>query len=421
MGALSEAQRQWLQSLGNFVASRTAKVPSPRDAAEQRAAGQGSRSDAPAAPDDAPLPATTFDRSKSAVGDDDGRLSADVEYARLPSALREKLSQQFWAGLETQQRRTLVETYRRLKRYGVWDYIKRVNGEKEHPEKHVKVFGFEFETDGNSGGLTYEASDAEALVKKLKASGHFGQDGSFMGLMHPGQKSNREWADVPEDPRGVHISTGARNKVDAHIDRQAPVGKPVDGKTTVDPRQAYKHGTKELIPEAVRKKLGGLPIKPTGSIEANKKGWHGGEAKVGVEVELRGPVAKKKPNLRGPRNSADPAPEEIQARIATRVSHTNARFPISVGTRPDEVPENAAFATVLAATVMEAARGGKTSVQLDMAYYQDKQADQPAALKVVGEIGVIVRSELGALAGDVKGLKMTFGSKSQSGIVSLVS
>ena len=123
---------------------------------------------------------------------------------------------------------------------------------------------------------------------------------------------------------------------------------------------------------------------------------------------------------RGSKNDADPAPEEIQARIAKRVAHTNGRFPISVGTRPDEVPENAAFATVLAATVMEAARGGKTSVQLDMPYYQDKQADQPAALKVIGEIGVIVRSELGALAGDVKGLKMTFGSKSQSGIVSLM-
>ncbi|MEO8080281.1 MAG: hypothetical protein ABI641_07115 [Caldimonas sp.] len=303
----------------------------------------------------------------------------------------------------------------------MWDYIKRVTGEKEHPEKHVKVFGFEFETDGNSGGLTYEASDAEALVKKLKSSGHFGQDGAFMGLMHRGQKSNREWADTPGDPSGVHISTGRGGKVDAHIDKQAPVGKPVDGKTTVDPRQAYKHGTQELIPEALRKKLGGLPIKLTGSIEENKKGWHGAEAKVGLEVELRGPVKKDKPNLRGPRNAADPAPEEIQTRIATRVSRTNARFPISVGTRPDEVPENAAFATVLAATVMEAARGGKTSVQLDMAYYRDKQADQPAALKVIGEIGVIVRSELGALAGDVKALKMTFGSRSQSGFVSLVS
>jgi hypothetical protein len=420
MGTISDAQRQWLQSLGNIVAPRTAKVPSPRDAAEQHVARQGSPSNAPAATGAAGSPATTFDRSKSAVGDDDGRLSADVEYAKLPSALREKLSQQFWAGLETQQRRTLVETYSRLKRYGVWDYIKRVTGEKEHPEKHVKLFGFEFETDGNSGGLTYEASDAEALVKKLKASGHFGEDGAFMGLMHPGQKSNREWANDPDDPRGAHVSTGKGNQVDAHIDKQAPVGKPVDGKTTVDPRQAYKHGTQELIPEAMRKKLGGVPIKPTGSIEPNKDGWHGGEAKIGVEIELRGPVKKKKPNLRGAQNAADPAPEEIQARIAKRVAHTNARFPISVGTRPDEVPENAAFATVLAATVMEAARGGKTSVQLDMPYYQDKQADQPAALKVIGEIGVIVRSELGALAGDVKGLKMTFGSRSQSGMVSLL-
>jgi len=250
MGTITDAQRQWLQSLGNFVSPRAAKVPSPRDAAEQHVARAGSPSG-----DAAPSLATTFDRSKPAVGDDDGRLSAEVEYAKLPSALREKLSQTFWAGLETQQRRTLVETYTRLKRYGVWDYIKRVTGEKEHPEKHVKLFGFEFETDGNSGGLTYEASDAEALVKKLKASGHFGEDGAFMGLMHPGQKSNREWANAPDDPRGAHISTGKGNQVDAHIDKQAPVGKPVDGKTTVDPRQAYKHGTQELIPEAMRKKF----------------------------------------------------------------------------------------------------------------------------------------------------------------------
>ena len=121
MGTITDAQRQWLQSLGNFVSPRAAKVPSPRDAAEQHAARQGAQADASATPDAARSPATTFDRSKSAVGDDDGRLSADVEYAKLPSALREKLSQTFWAGLETQQRRTLVETYTRLKRYGVWE------------------------------------------------------------------------------------------------------------------------------------------------------------------------------------------------------------------------------------------------------------------------------------------------------------
>ena len=69
---------------------------------------------------------------------------------------------------------------------------------------------------------------------------------------------------------------------------------------------------------------------------------------------------------------------------------------------------------------MEAARGAKTSVQLDMAYYQDHPTDQPAALKVIGEIGVVVRSELGVLAGDVKGLKMTFGAGSKAGFVSLL-
>jgi hypothetical protein len=40
-----------------------------------------------------------------------------------------------------------------LKQYGVWDYIKRVTGEKDIPSV-TKLFGFEFETDGNSGGLT---------------------------------------------------------------------------------------------------------------------------------------------------------------------------------------------------------------------------------------------------------------------------
>ena len=419
MGTLSDAQQQWIRDLGHLVGSPSSQVPSPREAAEQHAARQGSPSDAPVATNDAPLTGATFERSKSAVGDDDGRLSDDVEYSKLPSALRDKLSQDFWAGLETRQRRTLVETYSRLKHYGVWDAITRITGEKEHPEKHVKLFGFEFETDGNSGGLTFEALDAEALIKKLKATGHFGEDGTIMGLMHKGQTSNREWAGDPDDPRGVHISTGAGNTVDAHIDKQAPVGKPADGKTTVDPHQAYKHGTQELAPEIVRKVVGGVPIKPTISIEENKDGWHGGEGKIGMEVELRGPVEKEKPNLRGPR-TPDPAPEEIQARIAKRVAHTSAQFPVSVGTRPDEVPENTAFATALAAAVMEAARGAKTSVQLDMAYYQDHPTDQPAALKVIGEIGVVVRSELGVLAGDVKGLKMTFGAGSKAGFVSLL-
>jgi hypothetical protein len=413
---------------GDFVSEQAAKlvsktkIPSAKEAAEKYQAKQKPK---PPATEDDSMPATKFERSKSAVDEDDGSLRADVEYKKLPSALQAKLSHQFWHGLKMTQRGTLVETYRRLKQDGVWDYINRVTGEKEHPEKHVKLFGFEFETDGNSGGITYEATDALGLMKKLRATGHYGEDGKLMGFMHRGQSSYREQSQDPDDPRGAHVSIGPRKRIDAHIDKHPPVGQPVDGKTRIDPAKAYEHGTKELIPEFVRKGVKfvtgrGIPLKPAASIKENREGWHGGEFKIGVEIELRGPVKKEKPKLRGSPTSADPVDQEVQERIAKRVERTKNIFPISVGTRPAEVPENKAFATILAAEIVEAARSQKTSVQLNMAYYLDKQVDQPAALKVIHEIGLIVRSELGEQAGKVKLLKMTFGSMSQKGNISLV-
>ena len=407
---------------GDFVSRQAAKlvsqtkIPSAAEVAERYEAKQKPK---PAAAEDDSYPATKFERSKSAVDEEDGRLSAGVEYEKLPSGLNGKLSQQFWGGLGTQQRRTLIETYRRLKQYGVWDYIKAVTGEKEHPERHVKLFGFEFETDGNSGGLTYEATDADGLIKKLKATGHFGEDGKIMGLMHSGQRSNREWSNDPDDPRGAHVSTGRRdNKIDAHIDKESPVGQPSDGKTRVDPSKAWKHGTKELGPEFTRKLARGVPVKPKVSIEENKDGWHGGELKVGVEIELRGPVKKEKDKLSPKPVAPNPADQDVQERIAKRVERTKNIFPIPVGTIPDNVPENKAFATVLAAEMLEAGRNKKTSVQLKMPFYENKQGDQPAALEVIREIGVIVRSELGPQAEKVRLLEVTFGKK-QVGRVSL--
>ena len=53
-----------------------------------------------------------------------------------------------------------------------------------------------------------------------------------------------------------------------------------------------------------------------------------------------------------------------------------------------------------------------------MPYYDGKQGDQPAALEVIREIGVIVRSELGPQAEKVRVLEVTFGKK-QVGRVSL--
>ena len=408
----------------DFVSRQVAKlvsqprIPSAAEVAERYEAKQKPKPK-PAAAEDASFPATKFERSKSAVDEDDGRLSAGVEYEKLPSGLKGKLSQDFWGGLGTTQRQTLIETYRRLKQYGAWDYIKRVTGEKEHPERHVKLFGFEFETDGNSGGLTYEATDADGLIKKLKATGHFGEDGKFMGLMHPGQRSNREWSNDPDDPRGMHVSTGPGNKVDAHIDKQSPVGKPKDGKTTVDPGKAWKHGLKELVPEPVRKLARGVPVKPKASIEENRDGWHGGELKVGVEIELRGPVTKEKKKLSQKPVAPNPAPQDAQERIAKRVERTKNYFPISVGTRPAEGPEPKEVATVMAAKLLDAAQDGKSSIQMDVPYYLDNKEDQPAALNMMREIGQIVRSELGPQAGKVKLLKVTFGPKTPVRAVSI--
>ena len=72
-------------------------------------------------------PSTTFDRSKSAVGEA-GRLSGKVEYDKLDDDLKSKMNQQVWHNMDENQRNTTVETYRRLKAYGVWDEVKSVEG-----------------------------------------------------------------------------------------------------------------------------------------------------------------------------------------------------------------------------------------------------------------------------------------------------
>jgi hypothetical protein len=83
---------------GDFVSRQAAKlvsqtkIPSPAAAAKKYEEKQEEK---PAVAEDDSLPATKFERSKSAVDEDDGRLSADVEYKKLPPALQAKLSQQF--------------------------------------------------------------------------------------------------------------------------------------------------------------------------------------------------------------------------------------------------------------------------------------------------------------------------------------
>jgi hypothetical protein len=249
----------------------------------------------------------------------------------------------------------------------------------------------------------------------FKASGHFGEDGSIVGALHKGQTSLREWSG---GSTSLHISVGPGNQFDAHIDKVSPVNKPVDGKTQIDPVKGKQHWENEVLPEKIRDKTG-LPIKIKGSIEENKKGKYGAEVKVGVEVELRGPVDKQKKPLVPKPVAPNPAPQDVQVRIAQRVGRTKHHFPISVGTRPDEVPVAKAVATYMAAEMLQAGKNRGSSIQMDLPYYLNKQDDHDAVLDMMQEIGQIVRSELGPPADEVTRLTVTFGSNRQGGTVSL--
>jgi hypothetical protein len=364
-------------------------------------------------------PSTTFDRSKTAVGEA-GRLSGKVEYDILPDDLKSKMNQQVWHNMDENQRNTTVETYRHLKDYGVWDEVKSVEGGKEAGTPNAKVGGKEFKVAGDTASVNFIAKDSDSFQKKLIATKHFGKDGDVMGSQHSGQKSNREW--TATDEKGLHVSIGKNNKFDVHIDKYSPVKEPVNGKTQVDLNRAKKHGVNELIPGKINKKLGGKGIIIDGTIEENRKAPHGAEVKVGVKYEIHGPV-KKKTNLpqTGP-ESANAAPQKMMENISNRVDRAHIHFPTPIGMNPDAMPDPQTVASRMAAEMIEAAKSGKTSIQMNLPDYLNQHGDQIKALKYMEEIGKIVRSELLAAdpkLGSVVGLTVTFGSMTQKGSVPL--
>ena len=415
------------QKLSSQVSSQ-AKIPTPAELANKREEG---KAESKSATEGNTSPATTFAPSKSAVQQGDVRLSPNVEYEKLPEDLKGKLNQQLWSRLGTQQRTTLIETYSRMKNYGLWDEVKRITGEKEQPEPHVKVPGGELEAPGNSGGITYEAYDGARLVQKMKATGHFGEDGEYIGALHKGQRSMREWSD---DPKSLHISVGPGNKFDGHIDKKSPTNQPQMGNTKIDPIKGKMHHTTEVWPEKIRNGTGIPGVIVEGKIVENKSGWHGGELQVGVKVELHGPAAKKKTELPNSKpDSANPVPQQIMEKINQRLIKTKNEFPVPIGFNPDEVPTKEKVAAQLAAEIMDAARNGRVAIQLNFPQYLDQKGDQAAALATMKEISEMVRSELIAARAalpekdrasmpdfeSVRGLTMTFGAKTQRGIVSM--
>jgi hypothetical protein len=308
------------------------------------------------------------------------------------------------------------------------------SGEKDKPEPHVKVPGGELAAPGNSGGLTYEAYDGAKFVSDLKRTGHFGEDGKVIGALHKGQRSMREWSGSDDDQaKSMHISVKG-NKFDAHIDKVSPTNEPKQGNTKIDPIKGKNHHTTEVWPEGIRDATHIPGVIVSGNIKENRDGWHGGELQVGVRIELHGPAGKEKVDL--PNNkpdSANPVPQQIMEKIDGRLHATKNDFPVPIGFNPDEIPTKQAVAAQIAAEIMDAAKTGKNSIQLNLPQYLDQKGDQATALATMKELGQLVRQELIAARNalpekdraqmpdfeSVRGFKVTFGAMNQGGTVPL--
>jgi hypothetical protein len=141
-----------------------------------------------------------------------------------------------------------------------------------------------------------------------------------------------------------------------------------------------------------------------------------------VKYEIHGPVKKKTQLPQTGPESANAVPEKMMEKISTRVDRAHIFFPTPIGMNPDAMPDPQTVASRMAAEMLDAARNGRTSIQLNLPEYLNQTGDQAKALKYMEEIGRIVRSEL--IAADPKlnsvvGLTVTFGAKTQRGSVSL--
>ena len=307
-----------------------------------------------------------------------------------------KMSQHFWAHLPKRQRENVAGIYNRMTGHGIWDQVKSVSGEKGKPEPHARVLGMEFEVSGNSGGIAFEAHDAKALIGKMKDTGFFGEDNKWIAMMHPGQRSLREGA--PANRTSLHVSVGPGNQFDAHIDKVAPTRTPGDGNTRLDPINALRHHSNEVWPELIRDFLGIPGLLVHGSIKPGSAGKMP-EVKVGVRLELRGPVGKEGADPTFARTSAPeglPAPKGVMKKIADRIEASGLAFPVPKGLKAGEAPSARQVAETLAAKIMEAGLKGESRIQLDLPQYAHLKSQQDAALGTVRRLGAIVHSEMTA-------------------------
>jgi hypothetical protein len=336
---------------------------------------------------------TKFDPSKG-IQNVDGRLSAKAPWDKLPSDLKSKIDEKVWMQLPEPQRATVVDTYQRLKRYGAWDDVTKVTGEKELREAPVTIGNRETHVAGNSGDIQYEIKDKAAFEKKLTANGAFGVDSGKAGALHGGQTSMRE---VNGGQTSLHVSTGPGNKMDAHIDQVNPTNQPERGQTQLDIKRGLKHWRDEVGPEMIRKKTGIPGVKVDGDVKPNPSGGRP-EVRVIIGVEVHG-IDKKKVKLdKGPATEGKGLPPEVMARVLKRAEAAGIKLPAA---KNGNGPDVKTLAEGIALKINEAASKHDFNVKLDLGVYFDQKNVQPEVIADVEKLGKLVREEMAAARKDL--------------------
>ena len=164
-----------------------------------------------------------------------------------------------YRALSDEARSFLVAWYNRMIGYELWGHVRTVKVIKPG-EKPAKLGPIQLHVQGLSQSVVFEVYDGRSLRDDMLRSERFGKDVGAQGLLHLGQTSMREWTTQTTD--GLHLSIGAGNEADAHIDKKSPTNKPHAGESQMDWIRSWEHHWQEVWPEFIRQAPGFLAKVP---------------------------------------------------------------------------------------------------------------------------------------------------------------
>jgi hypothetical protein len=176
--------------------------------------------------------------------------SALDPFAQQPADLQNVLRRSFqdapgWFAQLRDQKQTwvLASIYTRLCRFGLWSFVRTVNGIKPGEREFLGL-----QVAGSTPSVSFTTDDARGLVTALLNTYQFCVDSPIGGSQHPGQASLREVSQSDS----LHVAVGPADHFDAHIDRYAPAAGGGGGECEYGPEATAAHLGRELIPSKVR-------------------------------------------------------------------------------------------------------------------------------------------------------------------------